>query len=483
MTDATGSSELGERGAFQLRTRPRSTAVGLLVSALAVAASTAVIYPLREITPAVSNGVVYMLAVLLVSTYWGLGFGLLTAIASALAFNFFHIPPTGRLTISNPQNFVALGIFLAAAAIASSVANLARARAEEAERRRQEADLAADLARVLLGGPDLHEALGSATRRLARALDLPSLTVELREVEGDRRHIAVPLAVGDNRQATLVVPASIDADALDRLRERIVPALEALLTAALDRDALQAEVVETAALRQSDSVKTALLRAVSHDLRTPLTTILTASTALDSPSLGEDEREELSQSIAQQASRLSRLVDQLLDLSRLEAGMAQPQRSLTSVDELLRSAADEVSQGDADIVVSVDEGVPLIDMDAAQFERALVNLMENARRYSGEQPVKVRAGVTGRRLMIRIVDRGPGISHTEIDRIFEPFYRGDRDASHSGAGLGLSIARGFVEANGGRLSAESLPGQGTTFVIELPLESAPRPAESVEGRP
>jgi two-component system sensor histidine kinase KdpD len=293
----------------------------------------------------------------------------------------------------------------------------------------------------------------------------------------------VPLAVGDNRQATLVVPASIDADALDRLRERIVPALEALLTAALDRDALQAEVVETAALRQSDSVKTALLRAVSHDLRTPLTTILTASTALDSPSLGEDEREELSQSIAQQASRLSRLVDQLLDLSRLEAGMAQPQRSLTSVDELLRSAADEVSQGDADIVVSVDEGVPLIDMDAAQFERALVNLMENARRYSGEQPVKVRAGVTGRRLMIRIVDRGPGISHTEIDRIFEPFYRGDRDASHSGAGLGLSIARGFVEANGGRLSAESLPGQGTTFVIELPLESAPRPAESVEGRP
>jgi two-component system sensor histidine kinase KdpD len=222
---------------------------------------------------------------------------------------------------------------------------------------------------------------------------------------------------------------------------------------------------------------------VSHDLRTPLTTILTASTALDSPSLGEDEREELSQSIAQQASRLSRLVDQLLDLSRLEAGMAQPQRSLTSVDELLRSAADEVSQGDADIVVSVDEGVPLIDMDAAQFERALVNLMENARRYSGEQPVKVRAGVTGRRLMIRIVDRGPGISHTEIDRIFEPFYRGDRDAWHSGAGLGLSIARGFVEANGGRLSAESLPGQGTTFVIELPLESAPRPAESVEGRP
>ena len=246
---------------------------------------------------------------------------------------------------------MALGLFLAAAVIASSVANLARARAEEAERRREEADLAADLARVLLGGPDLHEALGSATHRLARALGLPSLTIELRAVEGDRRHIAVPLGVGDDRRATLLIPASIDPDALERLRERIVPALEALLTAALDRDALQAEVVETAALRQSDSVKTALLRAVSHDLRTPLTTILTASTALDSPSLSEDEREELAQSIGQQASRLSRLVDQLLDLSRLEAGMAQPERSLTSIEELLRSAADEVSQGDVDVVV------------------------------------------------------------------------------------------------------------------------------------
>ncbi len=481
MTDTTGSSELTERGTLLLRTRPRSTAAGLAVSVLAVAATTAVIYPLREITPAVSNGVVYMLAVLLISTYWGLGLGLFTAVASALAFNFFHIPPTGQFTIADPQNYVALGLFLAAAMIASSVANLARARAEEAERRREEADLAADLARVLLGGPDLHEALGSTTHRLARALGLPSMTIQLRDVEGDLRHIAVPLAVGGGRGATLLVPSAIDPDALGRLRERIVPALEALLTAALDRDALQAEVVETAALRQSDSVKTALLRAVSHDLRTPLTTILTASTALDSPSLSGGERTELAQSIGQQASRLSRLVDQLLDLSRLEAGMAQPERSLTSIDELLRSAADEVSQGDVDIVVSVDERVPLIDTDAAQLERALVNLMENARRYSGGQPVKVRAGLIGHRLMIRIVDRGPGISHAEIDRIFEPFYRGDRDASHSGAGLGLSIARGFVEANGGRLSAESLPGQGTTFVIELPLESAAQPAETVEG--
>jgi len=465
-----------------LQTGPRSAATGLLVSVLAVAATTAVIYPLREITPAVSNGVVYMLAVLLISSYWGLGLGLFTAVASALAFNFFHIPPTGRFTIAEPQNFVALGLFLAAAAIASTLANLARARAEEAERRREEADLAADLARVLLGGPELGEALASATHRLAQGLGLTSLVVEPREVPADSRRIALPLKVGQERHATMLVPASMDPATLARLRERVVPAFEALFNAALDREELQAEVVETAALRQSDSVKTALLRTVSHDLRTPLTTILTASTAVGSPSVSEEERAELAHSIGQQASRLSRLVDQLLDLSRLEAGMAQPERSWTSIDELLHSAADEVSERADAFEISVDERIPLVNADAAQLERALVNLLENARRYSGGQAVKVRAGAIGSRLMIRIVDRGPGIPHPELERIFKPFYRGRDDGEHSGAGLGLSIARGFIEANGGRLTAESLPGQGTTFVIELHLPAVASQREAAGQR-
>jgi two-component system sensor histidine kinase KdpD len=483
MTDA--AVDPAHRGAprptLSLRRHPGSTAAGLAVSVGAIALTTLLIYPLRQVTPAVSNGVVYMLAVLLISTYWGLGLGLVTAVGSALAFNFFHIPPTGRFTIADAQNYVALGLFLAAAIIASSVANLARARAEEAERRREEADLAADLARLLLGGPDLHEALASATHRLAEALDLPSMAIELREVESDNRRLAIPLAVEQGREATLLVPASIDPENLERLRERIAPALEALLAAALDREALLAEVVETTALRHSDSVKTALLRSVSHDLRTPLTTILAASTAVGSPNLDEGERAELANSIGQQAGRLSRLVDQLLDLSRLEGGTAVPNRSMSSVDELLRSSIDQVGDGTVDFAVSIDAEIPLINADAAQLERAMVNLLENAHRYSGGDPVKVRAGVVGHRVMIRIIDRGPGIRHAELDRIFEPFYRGEGD--HTGSGLGLSIARGFVEANGGRLTAESLPGQGTTFVIELPLRAISQAHEPVAERP
>ncbi len=472
MTDSLEprSGGLPRRASLLLDGARPSRLVVVAVSLGAVALTTLLVFPLREITPAVSNGVVYMLTVLVVSTSLGLWPGVLTAFASALAFNFFHIPPTGHIVISDPQDYVALGVFLIAAVIASAVADLARARARDAERRREEADLAAELARVLLGGTDLSDALGVVAHRLAEALELPSVAIELEEIASDERRQALPLAIGDGREATLVVPASIEASTLNRLQARILPSLEALLRAALDRDALQAEVIETQALRYSDSIKTALLRAVSHDLRTPLTTILASAAAVQSPSVSDQERRELGENIGQQAGRLSRMVDQLLDLSRLEAGAAEPNRDWCSVEELIRTASAEVDgDGGNAFALSISPDLPLIEVDAAQLERALVNLLENARRYSGEHQVKVRAGVVGRRLMIRIVDRGPGISWQELPRIFEPFYRGRGAEAHSGAGLGLAIARGFVEANGGGLAAESLPGQGTTFVIELPL--------------
>ncbi len=471
----TGRSALDSRhSSLLLRDRPRSPWVGLLFSGAAVVATTALIYPLRQITPSVSNGVLYMVAVLLVSTYWGLALGLFTALASALAFNFFHIPPTGQFVIAEPQNYVALGVFLAAALIASTVANVARERAQDAERRREEADLAADLARLLLGGTDLSAALATTAKRLADALELPWTTLEVRKVEGEPRRLALPLALGGGREGTLLIPASVDPQVLARLRDRVLPALEALLTAALDREKLQDEVVETQALRQSDSVKTALLRAVSHDLRTPLTTIVAAGAAVGSPSLTPAERDELGESIVEGARRLSRLVDQLLDLSRLEAGTARPHRDWTSIEELVRTATDQAG-GEDRFALSIDPDLPLLELDAVQLERALVNLLENARRYGAGHRVKVRVGAIGTRLMIRIVDRGPGIPHGELKRIFEPFYRRHDDGDHPGSGLGLAIARGFVEANDGLLTVESLPGQGTTFVIELPL---PSPAAS-----
>jgi two-component system, OmpR family, sensor histidine kinase KdpD len=452
----------------------RSNTVGVVVAALAVAATTALVYPLAEIAPVVALGVVYLVAVLLVSSVWGGWLGAATALASALAFNFFHIPPKGRLTISEGENWVALGVFFIAALVASTLAERARVRTREAQERRQEADLAAEMARLLLRGTNLAEALPAVAQRLAHALELPSAAIELRTVEGDERRIALPLDVG-----TLLVPAGLPAHVVERLRERVVPALEAILGAAIERDALLREVVETSALRRSDDLKTALLRAVSHDLRSPLTAILTAVGALESPSVSDGERGELVDDIGVEAERLAHLVDNLLDLSRLEARAAEPRVEWCSIEEVIVAALDDVALPAGTFELALDQDLPLIRADAAQLERAFANLLENSARYSGGHPVSVRARVVGPRVLVRVVDRGPGVPAAETARIFEPFYRGgggrvggSNPNGHRGSGLGLAIVRGFVEANGGRVWVESLPGQGSSFVVELPLEPA-----------
>jgi two-component system sensor histidine kinase KdpD len=449
--------------------------VGAVVAAIAVAITTAVVYPLAEIAPVVALGVVYLLAVLLVSSFWGGSLGVATALASALAFNFFHIPPTGRFTISEGENWVALAVFFVAALVASTLAERERTRTREAQERRQEADLAAEMARLLLRGSSLDDALPVVSARLAQALELPSAAIELRALEGDARRIALPLGEQDNRLGTLVVPAALAPDALARLQQRVVPALEAILGAAIERDALQREVVETSALRRSDVLKTALLRAVSHDLRSPLTAILTTVGALESGPLSDDERNELVADIEEEAQRLARLVDNLLDMSRLEGQTAEPRPEWSSIEEVIQVAIDELALAPGAFAVAVDADLPLIRADAAQLERAFANLLENAARYSGGHPVSVRARAVGHRIIVRIVDRGPGVPAAEKARIFEPFYRAAdaADGHHRGSGLGLAIVRGFVEANGGRVWVESLPGQGSTFVVELPLEPVP----------
>jgi two-component system sensor histidine kinase KdpD len=249
-----------------------------------------------------------------------------------------------------------------------------------------------------------------------------------------------------------------------------VPGLEALLAAAIDRDGLIRATVETEALRRSDDIKTALLRTVSHDLRTPLTAIRAAAEMLSSPTITEEDRLELREAIVEDSERLATLVDNLLDLSRLRTGTAEPSRDWASIDEVIEAALEDLQLDRDRFRLSIDDDLPFIRADSAQLERAFVNLLSNAARYSGDDPVSVRAREVSDRLVVRIVDRGPGIPERELERIFEAFYRGSGSDSHSGAGLGLAIVRGFIEANGGRVGVESLPGQGTAFVVEFPLD-------------
>jgi two-component system sensor histidine kinase KdpD len=417
-----------------------------------VALATAIVYPLSQLTPPPALSVVYILAVLGVAWYWGFGLGMFTAVLSAAAFDFFCLPPVGSFTIAQHREWIALAAFLLLGGAVALVASLARTRAFDAEQRRREADLTAVMAQELLGAARLEDALPATAHRLAAAVGAASASIELGVRDG-----GFPLRDGDRQIGTLVLPTP----ARERVETRIVPALQSILAAALHRAELQAEVVETAALRRSDETKTAVLRSVSHDLRTPVTAILAAAEALP-----PGEARSL---VLESATRLARLIEKLLDLSLLEAGSTQPRAEWCSLDDVIAEAVDHAGARDA-VRVALDERVPLLLGDPVQLERAFANLIENAVRHSDDAPVSVLARVAGDRVRVRVVDQGPGIPLSEQERIFMPFYRSPGAApGHGGSGLGLAIAKGFIEAGGGRISVESLPGQGTSFIVEFPL--------------
>jgi two-component system sensor histidine kinase KdpD len=375
---------MSRRNPFSLSGDPPSVWLGLLAALVAIAAATLLVYPLKTVAPAVSLGVVYIPGVLLISAVWGLRLGLVVALLSAAAFNWFHLPPVAALDVSADHDLVALAVFMIVAVASSALAELARVRAAEAERRREEAD---------------------------RAL------AELEEL-------------------------------------------------AAERDRMQAEAIEAGALRRSDELKTSLLRSVSHDLRTPLTSIIAAGAALDSPSVSAEERHELSEAVVEQGQRLSRLVENLLDVSRLQTGNAEPHREPVDLPGLLEAARHSMGAHGEAVRLALDSELPALSADPTQLERAFANLLENAVVHGNGEPVQVRSRLVGPRVVIRVVDRGPGIPERERERIFEPFYRSG-GSTGSGSGLGLAIAKGFVEANGGEIGVESLPGQGSSFVVSF----------------
>ena len=276
-----------------------------------------------------------------------------------------------------------------------------------------------------------------------------------------------------------VVTAVVVSELASRSRRRAYEseaALQALWKLTEERERLAQEVFEAEALRRSDALKTALLRAVSHDLRSPLMAILTSASALANGelSLDPDDRRDLTETILGEADRLDRIVSNLLDLSRLQAGAAVPEPGDWSADDLVLQAIDGIEVGSRVEVVLSEDDSPFVHADRAQSERIVANLIENALRYSPpDETILVQVREIGSDVLVRVVDHGPGIPPSEAERIFEPFQRGSLTGTTRGAGLGLAIARCFAEANGGRVWVESHEGQGATFVLALPLAAAP----------
>jgi two-component system sensor histidine kinase KdpD len=460
-----------------LRRLQTSRLAGVVAGALAVALVTAAIGLFDNWVPVLSLGVLFVFAVLPIAVWWGTAYAALVAVGSMLAFNWFFLPPVHTFTLADSRNWFALAVYLTTAIVVGALASRARRQRAEALQRERESALLADVATELLRGTELAYDLDRVEQRAAEVLGVSSVRIALGESE-TRGDSPYPLAVAGEELGTLYAPEREEPSL--PVRRRVLPALASLLAVASEREQLAREALEAEALRRSDAIKTAVIQAVSHDLRTPLATIEAALDGLEGGQLelGEADRRELLETIRAEHRRLKGFVENLLDLSRIQASAAPPSFEVWMADELIAQALADVP-GAERVRVTTSETVPATRVDAVQIRRALANLIENALKFSSpDEPVAVTVHATRSELIVRVTDQGPGIPEEERERVFEPFHRlpGRRDTG--GAGLGLAIARGFAEANGGRVWVESREGQGTTCALALPAVELPVAVEA-----
>jgi two-component system sensor histidine kinase KdpD len=466
------------RGKYGIGRRQTTFAALEILGAVAVA--TGLVALLEEVAPVTGLGVLYLLAVLFVAIRRGQVAALITAVLSVTTLNFFFIEPRYRLTISDSHNLVALGVFLTAALVVGRLAAVARQRAMEAERRalvatarEREATILADAASSVLAGRDLETDLaniGASLEASARAAVRLGLTAAPSQLEGE---LAVPLPASRPGWLYGRPDAGWDRESLERLGV----SLARLIDVARERDRVAARSADAEATRRADVAKTALLHAISHDLRSPLTAITTAASGLRHGALEGEDREALLTAIEDESDRLARLVDDLLDLSRIEAGAVNPRTDWCDLHDTLASAAAQVRARFGERPIDLDLGLdlPLVRADAAQLERVFSNLLENAVKFSPDDaPVRVGGAVGAGKVTVSVTDHGRGVPRSKRAEIFEPFV-GGRD-SRGGSGLGLAICRGLVEANGGEIRLQSGTDRGTTFAVSFPL--VPQPAET-----
>lgn len=394
---------------------------------------------------------------------------ILAAVIGFLLLNWFFTPPRGRFTIADPENALALFVFVVVASAVASVVDLAARRTEEARRARAEAATFASLSRSVLSGEDTAEAL---VGRLRETFGLAAVELVVRFESG-----WAPVAVAGDTAVAADTESSRVAIDDDRALVLYGGPLAAADRAVVEAFAIQAGLVleyrrlrERAAraqvLETADATRTALLRAVSHDLRTPLATIRASVDGLLSPAVATSDARALSETIESATTLLETLIDNLLDLSRLQAGMVQPLLAPTALEEVLPAAL--LNLPDGAVTLDVAEDLPLVTTDAGLLARVVGNALSNAVRHSPrDQPVRLTASARPGFVDVLVVDRGPGLSTAAKQRMFEPFQRLD-DRSPGGLGLGLAVAHGLADSLGVEITPEDTPGGGLTMMISVP---------------
>lgn len=428
----------------------------------------------------------YLLLVVVVAATGGVWPGVLAALAGFLLSNYFFAPPVHTFTIGNARDILALLIFLVTAGVVSVLVDVAARRTAAAVQARSDARMLARVAGRMVspeGNP-----LPSLLEELVVAFHQESAAILRRPEDRSDGGWATVASSGASPPATpesgtLVIPLTgpevlvLDGPGLTAEDRDVLAAFAAQLATALESDRLHAEAAEADSLARANQLRSALLAAVSHDLRTPLASIKAASSSLLSDQLdfGPDETGILLHTIDDEADRLSALVENLLDMSRLETGAMEVLRRPTDVGELIGGALSSLGPRSHGVTTSIEADVPTIETDPVLLERVVANLVDNALLHGAGRPVRVEAGRVAGRVDLRVVDHGPGIRPDDRDRVFQPFQRlGDTD-NRTGVGLGLAVSRGFTEAVGGELDLEDTPGGGCTLVIRLPVPDEPTP--------
>lgn len=419
----------------------------------------------------------YLGIVLAAGAVGGIGPGLAGALASAAAANYFIVPPVHRLTISKTTDLVALVVFVAVAVTVSTLVNRSARLSSEAARARAEAEALAGSTATLVGEVD---PLPSLLQQLRDTLHLESVGIFAPAPDGWHT-LAIagdpPVSPADSHVTALGNPdgpvlALRESAPLSSADRGLLRALTGHLALAIAARELQTEAARAAALEQADALRTAILRAVSHDLRTPLASIKAAVTSLlgDEVTWGPDAVRQFHTTIDDEADRLDRLVGNLLDMSRLQAGALELNLGPVALDDIVGSALASLPTSSTAVAIDIPGTTPLAHADAALLERAVANLLSNAMAHAPDgSTVTVEGGGAGGEAVLRIVDRGPGVAPEQMARMVEPFQRLG-DTSGHGVGLGLAVANGFVAAMGGCLLFEPTPGGGLTASIVLPAE-------------
>lgn len=481
----------GPRGSLTRRRRLQGFALALVLPPLLTLA----LVPGSPQLNLVSNVLLFLLTVIVSALVGGVLPAVTAALWGSLLLNYYFTQPLHTFRISDPNNALALGVFIIVGVLVSSVVDLAARRTRQAARATAEAETLGTLAGSVLRG---ETALPALLERVREAFGLMAVTLLEREQPEDRGRgpvaggaageWVVVASAGENpcenaQDADTQVPAgeslllAIRGRPLQAEDQRVVGAFAAQAAVILERSRLTEAAAAVAPLAEANKMRTALLAAVGHDLRSPLASAKAAVTSLRSDDVHwtPRDRSELLMTADESLDQLTRLVDNLLDMSRLRADALTILSSPVALDEVVPLALDDLGLDARRVVVDVPDDLPLVQADAGLLERVIANLVANAFRYSPPaSPLVVTGSTLGDRVEMRVIDHGPGIPPSDLERVFTPFQRlGDTDNT-TGVGLGLALSRGLAEAMGGTLRPEETPGGGLTMVVSLPV--SPRQA-------